>query len=136
MSGGRGGKARGGPTRVEGATAHCVSSSGACLMSRFSRGARATCVSHFYFETVGPTVPCPVPGWFHGRPMGWTAWGFFSGRLTWGGVDWFSRCWGPRSLCWWWCGHHRGERALDVLDGPGERGVCCDEVFDGGVLLD
>ena len=33
-------------------------------------------------------------------------------------------------------GHHRGECALDVLDGLGECGVCCDEVVDGGILLD
>ncbi len=27
-------------------------------------------------------------------------------------------------------------RVFSVLDGPGERGICCDKVVDGGVLLD
>ncbi len=33
-------------------------------------------------------------------------------------------------------GHHLGESTLNVLDGLGEGGVCCDKVVDGGVLLD
>ncbi len=33
-------------------------------------------------------------------------------------------------------GHHRGECASDVLDVPGEGGVGCYKVADGGVLLD
>ena len=137
MSGGRCGKARGRPTGVEGASAHRVGSSGARLMARFVRGASATGVTHFHFETVGPTVPCFVPGWFHGRPMGWTtAGGGFSGKLAGGSKGWCARCWRPRSRCRRWGGHHRGKCALDVLDGLGECGICCDEVVDGGVLLD
>ncbi len=130
MSGGRGGKARGRPTGVEGAAAHRVGPSGSRLMARLARGASATVVSQLYFETVRPTVPCPVPGWFHGRPMGWAGWGVFSARLAVGrGEGWRAR---SRRVG----GHHRGECALYVLDCLGERGVGCDEVVDGGVLLD
>ena len=86
-------------------------------------------MSDLNFETVRPTVPGLVPGWFHGRPVGWTGWGVFPGRLAGGNEgEW---AWNRRLG-----GHHCGERALDVLDGLGERGVCCDKVFDGGVLLD
>jgi hypothetical protein len=136
MSGGRCGKARGRPTGVEGASAHRVGSIGTRLMARFARGASATGVTHFHFETVGPTVPCFVSGWFHGRPVGWTTWAVFSGRLSGGNVNWCARWWRPRLRSRRWGGHHRGECALDVLDGLGKCGVCCDEVFDGAVLLD
>ncbi len=129
MSGGRGGKARGRPTSVEGAAAHRVGPSGARLMARLARGASATVVSHLHFETVRPTVPGSVPGWFHGRPMGWAGWEVFSGRLARVGAGGRAR---SRSVG----GHHRGECALYVLDCLGERGVGCDEVVDGGDLLD
>ncbi len=93
-------------------------------MARFTRCARAAGVTYLHFETVGPTVPCPVPGRFDGGPMGWAS---------------VVSCWlagGCRrarhgSLI----GHHRGESTLHVLDGLGEGGVRCDEVVDGGVLL-
>ena len=130
MSGGRGGKARGRPTGVEGAAAHRVGPSGSRLMACLARGASATVVSQLHFETVRPTVPCPVPGWFHGRPMGWAGWGGVSGRLAGGRGE------GRRARSRRVGGHHRGECALYVLDCLGERGVGCDEVVDGGVLLD
>ena len=98
-------------------------------MARLARGACATVVSNLHFETVRPTVPVLVPGWFHGRPMGWAGWGGFPGRLAGGSEGWcaWSRCLG---------GHHRGKCALYVLNCLGERGVGRDEVVDGGVLLD
>ena len=34
---------------------------------------RATGVSYLHFETVGPTVPCLVPGRFNSDPMGWVS---------------------------------------------------------------
>ena len=95
-------------------------------MACLTRGACATGVSDLHFEAVGPTVPCPVPGWFFSGPMGWVR-ALFSGRLA--GGCWRAR---RRSLI----GHHRGEFALDILDGLGEGGVGRDEVVYGGVLLD
>ncbi len=81
-------------------------------------------MTYLHFETVGPTVPCPVPGRFDGGPMGWVS--VFSHLLA-GGCRRARR----GSLI----GHHRGESMLNVLDGLGEGGVCRDEVVDGGVLL-
>ena len=67
MSGGRGGKARSRPTRVECDTAHSVVPSGARLVARPAGGASATVVPDLYLEAVGPTVPGLVPGWLLGE---------------------------------------------------------------------
>ena len=94
-------------------------------MTRPTQCARATGVSDLHFETVGPTVPCPVPGRFDSGPMGWAS--LFSGRLA-------SGC-----ECAWRGsvgGHHCGDCALDVLDGLGEGGIGRNKVVDGDVLLD
>jgi len=99
-------------------------------MARLARGASATVVSQLHFETVRPTVPGPVPGWFHIRPMGWAGWGLFSSRLARGrGEGWRAQ---NRRVS----GHHRGKCALYVLDCLGERGIGCNKVVDGGILLD
>ena len=124
LSGGRG--RRGGrPFSVEIATTLCVDSSGSRLVACFTRCARAAGVSYVHFETLGPTVPCLVPGRFDGDPMGWAD--AFLGRLA-------GECGRARrgSLV----GHHCGKSTLNVLDGPGEGSICCNEVVDSGVLLD
>ena len=83
MSGGRGGKARGRPTRVECDTARRVVPSGARLVACPAGGASATVVPDLHLEAVGPTVPGLVPGWFFGCPMGWAAGrGFAAGCAT------------------------------------------------------
>jgi hypothetical protein len=129
MSDGRGGKARGRPTCVECDTAHHVVRSGARLMARPAGGVSATVVPDLHLEAVGPIVPCFVPGWFAGRPMGWAAGGGSADRLAGVCEGWHDRC--QRSG-----GHHHGDCALDVLDVPGEGGVRRYEVVDGGILLD
>ncbi len=78
-------------------------------MARFTRCEGAAGVTYLHFETMGPTVPCPVPGWFDGGPMGWAS--VFS-RLLAGGCRRARR----GSLI----GHHRGKSTLNVLDGLGE----------------
>ena len=89
------------------------------------RCAHAAGVSYFHFETVGPAVPCSVPGRFDSAPMGRTI--VFSSRLA-------GECRRARrgSLI----GHHRGKSMSNVLDGLGEGGVCSNEIVNGGVLLD
>ncbi len=93
-------------------------------MARFTRCARAAGVTYLHLETVGPTVPCSVPGRFDGGPMGWAS--VFSRWLA-GGCR---RAWRGSLI-----GHHCGESTLNVLDGLGEGGVRCNEVVNGGVLL-
>jgi hypothetical protein len=66
---------------------------------------------------VGLTVPCPVLGIFDSGPMGCVSWCGRARRVS-------------------LIGHHRGECALDVLDGLGKGGVGRAEVVDGGVLCD
>ena len=124
LSGGRGRRGDR-PSSVENATTHCVGSNDSRLVACFTRCTCAAGVSYLHFETVGPTVPFPVPGRFDGGPMGWLS--AFSGRPA----RECGRAWRGSLI-----GHHRGESTLNVLDGLGEGGVCCDEVVNGGVLLD
>jgi hypothetical protein len=95
------------------------------LVAYFTRCSRAAGVSYLNFETMGPTVPCPVPERFDNGPMGGAS--AFAGRLARGSGH------AQRGSL---IRHHRGESTLNVLDDLGEGGVCRDKVVNGGVLLD